>query len=160
MTDTSSSPPTHNQDQEVTEQRQHVAKAMSGLMMGMFVGIFSSTVVANALPRIVADLHGSQSSYTWVVTTELLAITATVPVWGKLSDLYSKKLLIQLALSPFVAGSLMAGFAKNHKSAHRQPRGARDRHRRPDRLGTGSRRGTGRLWAGSAPTGARDHVRR
>jgi ribosomal protein L37AE/L43A len=113
MTDTSSSPPTHNQDQEVTEQRQHVAKAMSGLMMGMFVGIFSSTVVANALPRIVADLHGSQSSYTWVVTTELLAITATVPVWGKLSDLYSKKLLIQLALSPFVAGSLMAGFANS-----------------------------------------------
>jgi MFS family permease len=114
MTDTSSSPPTHNQDQEVTEQRQHVAKAMSGLMMGMFVGIFSSTVVANALPRIVADLHGSQSSYTWVVTTELLAITATVPVWGKLSDLYSKKLLIQLALP--VRGGLADGrFRKLHR---------------------------------------------
>jgi EmrB/QacA subfamily drug resistance transporter len=90
-----------------------VTQALSGLMMGMFVTILASTVVANALPRIIADLHGSQSSYTWVVTTELLAMTATVPLWGKLSDLYNKKLLIQLSLSLFVVGSLVAGFAGN-----------------------------------------------
>jgi EmrB/QacA subfamily drug resistance transporter len=88
-----------------------VIEALSGLMMGMFVAILASTVVANALPRIVADLGGSQSSYTWVVTTELLAMTATVPLWGKLSDLYNKKLLVQLSLSMFVVGSLVAGFA-------------------------------------------------
>ncbi|MFD1052625.1 MFS transporter, partial [Kibdelosporangium lantanae] len=80
-------------------------------MMGMFVAILASTVVANALPRVVADLGGSQSSYTWVVTTELLAMTATVPLWGKLSDLYNKKLLVQLSLSMFVIGSLIAGFS-------------------------------------------------
>ncbi|MET0236357.1 MAG: MDR family MFS transporter [Kibdelosporangium sp.] len=91
--------------------RGQVVQALSGLMMGMFVAILASTVVANALPRIVADLEGSQSSYTWVVTTELLAMTATVPLWGKLSDLYNKKLLIQLSLGMFVIGSLVAGFS-------------------------------------------------
>jgi EmrB/QacA subfamily drug resistance transporter len=82
-------------------------------MLGMFVTILASTVVANALPRIITDLQGSQSVYTWVVTSELLAMTATVPLWGKMADLYSKKLLIQLSLGLFVAGSLIAGLTPN-----------------------------------------------
>jgi MFS family permease len=90
--------------------RREVIQALSGLMLGMFVAILASTIVSNALPRIIADLGGSQSVYTWIVTTELLAMTATVPLWGKMADLYSKKLLIQLSLSLFVAGSLIAGF--------------------------------------------------
>ncbi|MFE3830996.1 MDR family MFS transporter [Streptomyces sp. NPDC059092] len=91
---------------------RQILQAMSGLMAGMFVAILAGTVVANALPRIIADLHGSQSAYTWVVTSELLAMTATVPLWGKLSDLYNKKLLLQLSLSLFVVGSLLAGFSQ------------------------------------------------
>ncbi|MFE4644669.1 MFS transporter, partial [Streptomyces sp. NPDC056730] len=91
---------------------RQILQAMSGLMAGMFVAILASTVVANALPRIIADLDGSQSSYTWVVTSELLAMTATVPLWGKLSDLYNKKLLLQLSLAMFVIGSLLAGFSQ------------------------------------------------
>ncbi|WP_127499273.1 MFS transporter [Actinoplanes solisilvae] len=90
--------------------RREVVQALSGLMLGMFVSILASTIVSNALPRIIADLHGSQSVYTWIVTTELLAMTATVPLWGKLADLYNKKLLIQISLLLFVAGSLIAGF--------------------------------------------------
>ncbi|MEV0675637.1 MDR family MFS transporter [Actinosynnema sp. NPDC050436] len=90
-----------------------VVQAMSGLMLGMFMAILASTIVSNALPRIIADLNGSQSVYTWVVTTELLAMTATVPLWGKLADLYSRKLLIQLSLGMFVVGSLIAGFSPN-----------------------------------------------
>ncbi|HWS32727.1 MAG TPA: MDR family MFS transporter [Actinoplanes sp.] len=93
--------------------RREVVQALSGLMLGMFVSILASTVVANALPRIIADLHGSQSVYTWIVTAELLAMTATVPLWGKMADLYSKKLLIQLSLSLFVVGSLVAGLTPN-----------------------------------------------
>jgi EmrB/QacA subfamily drug resistance transporter len=92
---------------------REVLQALSGLMLGMFVAILASTVVSNALPRIIADLHGSQSVYTWIVTTELLAMTATVPLWGKMADLYSKKLLIQLSLCLYVAGSLIAGFTPN-----------------------------------------------
>ncbi|MEV7622624.1 MDR family MFS transporter [Actinoplanes sp. NPDC089786] len=93
--------------------RREVLQALSGLMLGMFVSILASTIVANALPRIIADLGGTQSVYTWIVTTELLAMTATVPLWGKMADLYNKKLLIQLSLSLFVAGSLIAGFTPN-----------------------------------------------
>ncbi|MFD0520199.1 MDR family MFS transporter [Paractinoplanes durhamensis] len=92
---------------------REVIQALSGLMLGMFVSILASTIVSNALPRIIADLGGSQSVYTWIVTTELLAMTATVPLWGKLADLYSKKLLIQVSLLLFVAGSLIAGFTPN-----------------------------------------------
>ncbi|NUR69377.1 MAG: MFS transporter [Hamadaea sp.] len=93
--------------------RREVLQALSGLMLGMFVSILASTIVSNALPRIIADLHGSQSVYTWIVTTELLAMTATVPLWGKMADLYSKKLLIQLSLGLFVVGSIIAGSAQN-----------------------------------------------
>ncbi|XVV01149.1 MDR family MFS transporter [Actinosynnema sp. CA-248983] len=96
-----------------TARRKDVVQAMSGLMLGMFMAILASTIVSNALPRIIADLHGTQSVYTWVVTTELLAMTATVPLWGKLADLYSRKLLIQLSLGMFVVGSLIAGFSPN-----------------------------------------------
>ncbi|WP_229071321.1 MDR family MFS transporter [Actinoplanes sp. DH11] len=103
---------------EVTESsgqmsRREVLQALSGLLIGMFVSILASTVVANALPRIIADLNGSQSVYTWIVTAELLAMTATVPLWGKMADLYSKKLLIQLSLGLFVLGSLVAGLTPN-----------------------------------------------
>jgi EmrB/QacA subfamily drug resistance transporter len=89
--------------------QREVVQALSGLLLGLFVSILASTIVSNALPRIIADLGGSQSVYTWIVTTELLAMTATVPLWGKLADLYSKKLLIQVSLGLFVAGSLIAG---------------------------------------------------
>ncbi|MGW6316419.1 MDR family MFS transporter [Streptomyces sp. NPDC055099] len=90
---------------------RQILQAMSGLMAGMFVAILAGTVVSNALPRIIADLEASQASYTWVVTAELLAMTATVPLWGKLSDLYNQKLLLQLSLAMFVVGSLLAGFS-------------------------------------------------
>ncbi|MEU7999255.1 MDR family MFS transporter [Micromonospora sp. NPDC049060] len=93
--------------------RREVLQALSGLMVGMFVSILASTVVANALPRIIADLNGTQTVYTWIVTTELLAMTATVPLWGKMADLYNKKLLIQLSLGLFVIGSLIAGLTPN-----------------------------------------------
>ncbi|MGW3951293.1 MDR family MFS transporter [Streptomyces sp. NPDC004752] len=93
-------------------QSRQILQAMSGLMAGMFVAILAGTVVSNALPRIIADLGASQSSYTWVVTAELLAMTATVPLWGKLSDLFNQKLLLQLSLGLFVVGSLVAGFSQ------------------------------------------------
>ncbi len=90
---------------------REVLEALSGLLLAMFVAMLSSTVVSNALPRIVTDLEGSQTGYTWVVVATLLTMTATTPIWGKLSDLFSKKLLVQTALVIFSIGSLIAGFA-------------------------------------------------
>ncbi|PGH43012.1 MFS transporter [Micromonospora sp. WMMA1996] len=96
----------------VDMSHRQILEALSGLLLGMFVAILSSTVVSNALPRIITDLHGSQSAYTWVVTSTLLATTATTPIWGKLADLTSKKVLVQLALTVFVLGSVLAGQAQ------------------------------------------------
>ncbi|MBB6627248.1 MFS transporter [Nocardioides sp. KIGAM211] len=90
---------------------RQILEAMSGLLLAMFVAMLSSTVVTNALPRIVTDLQGSQTGYTWVVVATLLAMTATTPIWGKLADLFSKKVLVQSALVIFSIGSLIAGFA-------------------------------------------------
>ncbi|MFJ8645183.1 MFS transporter [Streptomyces sp. NPDC093546] len=92
---------------------RQIMEALSGLLLGMFVAILSSTIVSNALPEIISDLGGGQSAYTWVVTAALLSMTATTPLWGKLSDLFSKKLLVQLALVIYVAGSVVAGLSQN-----------------------------------------------
>ena len=88
---------------------REVLEAMSGLLLAMFVAILSSTVVTTALPRIIGDLGGSQSAYTWVVTSTLLALTVTTPIWGKLSDLFDRKLLVQTGLVLYVGGSILAG---------------------------------------------------
>src|SRR6187402_3183 len=87
---------------------REVLEALSGLLLALFVAMLSSTVVSNALPRIVADLEGSESGYTWVVVATLLTMTASTPIWGKLSDLFSKKMLVQTALVISSVGSLAA----------------------------------------------------
>lgn len=92
---------------------RQIMEALTGLLLGMFVAILSSTIVSNALPDIIKDLGGGQSAYTWVVTASLLAMTASTPLWGKLADLFSKKLLIQVALVIFVLGSAAAGLSQN-----------------------------------------------
>ncbi len=92
---------------------RQVLEAMSGLLLGMFVAILSSTVVTTALPKIIGDLGGSQSSYTWVVTATLLALTVSTPIWGKLADLFDRKLLIQIGLVTYVVGSILAGLSQS-----------------------------------------------
>jgi len=94
-----------------TMSHRAVLRALSGLMLAMFVAMISSTVLANALPVIVADLHGTESGYTWVMVSMLLALTATTPIWGKLADLFNKKMLVQVALLIYVAGSVLAGLS-------------------------------------------------
>ena len=99
-------------DAEPASHRQ-VLEALSGLLLVLFVALLSSTVVSTALPQIIGALRGSQTQYTWVVTATLLTATATTPVWGKLADLFNKKLLIQVAIVIFVAGSAIAGLSHN-----------------------------------------------
>lgn len=96
-----------------TMSHRQVLEALSGLLLGMFVAILAGTVVSTSLPRIIADLKGDQSSYTWVVTATLLATAVSTPIWGKFADLFNRKLLIQLALTIFVVGSALAGFSQD-----------------------------------------------
>ncbi|GAA1167457.1 MDR family MFS transporter [Streptomyces hebeiensis] len=93
-------------------QRQ-VLVALSGLLIALFVSTLSSTVVSSALPKMVQALDGSQTQYTWIVTATLLTTTATTPIWGKLSDLFSKKTLVQCAIVVFILGSVGAGLSQS-----------------------------------------------
>jgi EmrB/QacA subfamily drug resistance transporter len=90
-----------------------VLTALSGLLLGMFVSMLASTVVGSSLPVIISDLGGDQSAFTWVVTATLLATTVSTPIWGKLADLFNRKLLLQLALVIFVVASAIAGFSQD-----------------------------------------------
>ncbi|MFE9690253.1 MDR family MFS transporter [Micromonospora sp. NPDC005806] len=93
--------------------RRRTLEALSGLLLVLFVAMLSGTVVSTALPKIIGALNGSQMQYTWVVTATLLTATATTPIWGKLADLFNKKLLIQVAIVVFLVGSVVAGFAQS-----------------------------------------------
>ncbi len=90
---------------------REILQAMTGLMAALFTAMLSSTIVATALPTIIGDLNGTQRQYTWVITASLLATTVSTPIWGKLSDLFSKKVLVQSAIIVFVLGSIAAGMS-------------------------------------------------
>ena len=90
-----------------------ILRAMTGLMAALFTAMLSSTIVATALPTIIGDLQGTQSQYTWVITASLLATTVSTPIWGKLADLFNKKILVQASILVFVAGSIAAGLAQS-----------------------------------------------
>jgi EmrB/QacA subfamily drug resistance transporter len=92
--------------------RREVLVSISGIMLAMVTTILSNTVVGTSLPVIVHDLGGNQSAYTWVVTASLLAMTVSTPIWGKLADLFNRKLLVQVALVIFVVGSTLGGSAQ------------------------------------------------
>jgi EmrB/QacA subfamily drug resistance transporter len=96
-----------------TMSRREVLESLSGILLGMFVAILATSVVSSSLPKIISDLDGSQSSYTWVVTATLLATTISTPIWGKLADLTNRKVLIQVALTVAVVSSALAGLSQN-----------------------------------------------
>lgn len=93
--------------------RRKVLEALSGLLLGMFVSMLAATVVSTSLPVIVHDLQGDQTVFTWVVTATLLTTAISTPIWGKLADLFDRKLLIQLALALFVLATAAAGFSQD-----------------------------------------------
>lgn len=83
----------------------------SGLMLGMFLAALDQTIVATALPTIVGEL-GGLDHLAWVVTAYLLTSTATTPLYGKLSDLYGRKQLFQVAIVIFLVGSALSGMSQ------------------------------------------------
>ena len=85
---------------------------MSGLMMGMFLASLDQTIVSTALPTIVGDFHHS-NLLSWVITSYLLASTASTPIWGKAGDLYGRKRLFQLAIALFLVASALCGLSQN-----------------------------------------------
>jgi len=82
------------------------------IMLALFLGALDQTIVGTALPKIITDLSGA-NLYTWVVTIYLLASTVTVPIYGKLSDMYGRKPLLLTGVSLFLIGSVLAGLSQN-----------------------------------------------
>ncbi len=81
-----------------------------GVLMGLFVAALDQTIVATALPAIIADLHGIDL-LAWVPAGYLVASTTTVPIYGKLSDLYGRRSIMLVGLLVFLAGSALCGIA-------------------------------------------------
>ncbi|WP_336642149.1 MDR family MFS transporter [Microbacterium sp. USHLN272] len=92
---------------------RQVLEALTGLLLGMFVSMIATTVVSTSMPVIVHDLGGDQAAYTWVITATLLTTAISTPIWGKLADLFNRKLLIQIAIIIFVGATAAAGFAQD-----------------------------------------------
>lgn len=91
---------------------RQVQVVFSGLMLGMLLAALDQTIVSTALPTIVGELGGLQH-LSWIVTAYLLTSTASMPLYGKLSDLFGRKLLFQFAISVFLVGSALSGLAQS-----------------------------------------------
>jgi EmrB/QacA subfamily drug resistance transporter len=87
-------------------------RILSGLMVAMFLAAVNQTIVATAGPAIVGEL-GALSSLPWIFSSFMLTSTATVPLYGKLSDLYGRRPLMLVAVSLFVVGSAGVGLSQN-----------------------------------------------
>jgi EmrB/QacA subfamily drug resistance transporter len=85
---------------------------LSGLMTGMLLAALDQTIVSTALKSIVEDFDGLDH-YTWVVTAYLLTSTASTPLYGKISDLYGRRIVFQFAIVTFLIGSFAAGASQN-----------------------------------------------
>jgi EmrB/QacA subfamily drug resistance transporter len=95
-----------------TQDQRRVLVVISGLMLVMLLASLDQTIVSTALPTIVRDLGGLEH-LSWVVTAYLLAVTAVMPLYGKLGDLYGRKVVLQGALVLFLAGSALCGLAQS-----------------------------------------------
>jgi EmrB/QacA subfamily drug resistance transporter len=84
----------------------------SGLMLGMLLAALDQTIVSTAMPTIVGDL-GGLNHYTWVAISYILASTISLPLYGKLGDLYGRKKLFQFAIVLFLIGSALCGLSQN-----------------------------------------------
>jgi len=83
---------------------------MAAVMIVFLLSALDNTIVATAMPRIIADLHGL-AFYSWVTTAYLLTSTVSVPIWGKLGDLYGRRPMLVASIAIFLLGSWLSGLS-------------------------------------------------
>ena len=91
---------------------RQIQTIFGGLMAGMFLAALDQTIVATALPTIVGEF-GGLDHISWVASAYLLTTTAIMPLAGKLSDLYGRRVLFQASILVFLLGSLLAGASQS-----------------------------------------------
>jgi len=92
---------------------RNIVLIVAGLMTGMLLGAIDQTIVATAGPTIISDFPGGLSLYAWVFSAYILTQTVSMPIFGKLSDLYGRKKFFLLGLAVFISGSILSGAAQN-----------------------------------------------
>jgi EmrB/QacA subfamily drug resistance transporter len=100
--------------QEMRKEHTHkeIMVILGGLMTGMLLAALDQTIVSTALKNIVEEFNGL-NHYTWVVTAYILNSTAATPLYGKISDLYGRRIVFQFAIVTFLIGSALAGASQN-----------------------------------------------
>ncbi len=91
--------------------RRETVLTMAGVMLGIFLASLDQTIVGTAIPRIVADLGGFDR-FTWITSAYIAASTTAVPIVGRLSDLYGRKVFYVAAVVVFLVGSALAGLSQ------------------------------------------------
>src|SRR5262245_17063353 len=99
-----------NRAADPTMSRQRRWLITAGVMTGMFVAALEATVVGTAMPTVIASL-GGLNHYSWVFSAYIVTSTVTVPVWGKLSDLYGRRVTYQVGIAVFLIGSMLSGLS-------------------------------------------------
>ena len=94
------------------EEHRRVLVILFALMLGMFLAALDQSIVSTALPTIAGDLH-NLNELSWVVTAYLITSTISLPLWGKLGDLYGRKIFFQISILVFLAGSILSGLSHN-----------------------------------------------
>jgi len=105
-------PPGTSDEEHSYLSHEQVLVVLVGLMTGMLLAALDQSIVNVALPQIVSDL-GGLNHLSWVITAYLLTSTATTPLWGKISDLYGRRLIFQIAITIFIVGSALCGLSQN-----------------------------------------------
>ncbi len=103
--------PTKENDPALALDQRAKFEILGAILLGMFLAALDQTIVGPVLPRIVTELNGAEL-YTWVVTIFLLTSTITVPIYGKLSDLYGRRPLLLIGISLFLVGSALSGLSQ------------------------------------------------
>src|SRR3981081_54216 len=92
--------------------RRDLILTVGGLLLGLLLAALDQTIVGTAMPRIVSELHGFEH-YAWVTTAYLLTSTAVVPISGKLSDMYGRKIFLLGSAVGFILASALCGLAQD-----------------------------------------------
>src|SRR5438874_10921512 len=99
------------QSLQVTMSRPQLILVVASVMLGMLLAALDQTIVGTAMPRIIAQLNGLEH-YAWVATAYLLASTVSVPIYGKLSDIYGRKAFFIVGMVIFLLGSALSGMSQ------------------------------------------------
>lgn len=95
-----------------TPNAKEVRYTMVGILLGLFLAALDQTIVSTAMPRIVGELKGAEY-YAWVTTSYLLTSTVSAPIFGRLTELFSRKAILLWAVGLFLLGSALSGLSQN-----------------------------------------------